>query len=202
MKPIFFSFKSINITWFMALAFLAIIVSYFLLKLLSKSDKNSDEKREILENMFFLSLVSAFIGARLFYVIFNIKTFINSPSAMIKLSHYNLSLLGGVLGALLALFISAKKYKVNFLEVLDKFSILFYISVAIGVWNFLFDRFLLKSSSPENIVIKVISMSILFVVATLIQISLGKKYKDKYISVILLALTMIIYYAIKLAPIF
>lgn len=202
MRPIFFSFKSINMTWFMALSLLAVIVSYSLLKILAKNNKASEEDKENLENTFFLVLVSGFIGARLVYAIFHINTFIASPTALIKLSHYNLSLVGGVLAGLVALFISCKRYKMDFLSVLDKFSILFYISMAIGVWNFLFDRFLLKSSGLGNINIKVTILSIIFALAALVQIAFGEKFEKRYISIILLASTLIIYYLISLGLIF
>ena len=194
MRPIFFSFKSINITWFMALALLAVFVSYILLKVLSKDKKEDKEK---LENIFFITFISGFISARFIYVLLNMDRFISSPTAIIKISHYNLSLIGGVLGGLLALFISAKKYRMEFLKLLDKFSILFYISMTIGVWNFLFDRFLLKSSNFGNDSIRVIVMSLLFALAALLQTSLGRKYEKKHISLALLSTVMIIYHIIK-----
>lgn len=199
MKPVFFSFKSLNISWFLALTILSVVSTYLLLKFMTK-DRLDD--REKLENIYFSVFIFGFIGARIMYVILNFSTFLGSPLSIIKISHYNLSLIGGVIGGLITLFVSSKVYKFKVYDLLNLFSPLFLISLAIGVWNFLFDVFLLNSYGRGNPNIRVLSMSSIFLILGLIQFDLGRENKYKYISLILLPLTIIIYYIIKLGLIF
>ncbi len=194
MKPVFFSFKSINISWFLALTVLSVIVSYLLLKFMTKDKK---EERERLENIFFVILIFGFISARIMYVVLNLNTFIESPLSIIRISHYNLSLVGGAVGGLITLLVSTKVYKFKLYDLLNIFSPLFLLSMAIGVWNLLFDVFLLNSYSLGNPNIRVLSMSVMFLIATITQFLLGKKNKFKYASLILLPLTLIIYYILN-----
>lgn len=199
MKPVFFSFKSVSISWFLALTIVSVVVTYILLKFMTKDKK---EDKENLENIFFSVLIFGFIGARIMYVILNLSTFLGSPLSIIKISHYNLSLVGGVIGGLITLFISVKVYKFKVYDLLNLFTPLFLISLAIGVWNFLFDVFLLNSYGLGNAKIRVLSMSSIFLIAAIMQFDLGRKSKYKYISLILLPLALIIYYIIKIGLIF
>lgn len=199
MKPVFFSFKSINISWFMALSIISIIISYLLLKLIYKDDK---EKKEKFENIFFIVVFSGFISARLFYVLLNFNSFKNNLTAIFSISHYNLSLVGGVIGGLASIYFSSKKYKLDLKELLNIFTILFFLSMAIGVWNFLFDIFLLTSYNLGRANIRVMILSFLFLVVVNLQIILGKRSESKYQSIALLVLSLIVYYIIKLGLVF
>lgn len=199
MKPVFFSFKSINISWFMALSIISIIISYLLLKLIYKDDK---EKKEKFENIFFIVVFSGFISARLFYVLLNFNSFKNNLTAIFSISHYNLSLVGGVIGGLVSIYFSSKNYKLDLKELLNIFTILFFLSMAIGVWNFLFDIFLLTSYNLGGANIRVMILSFLFLVVVNLQIILGKSSESKYQSIVLLVLSLIVYYIIKLGLVF
>lgn len=198
MKPTFFSFKSISISWFMALAILAILVSYLLLKLISIEDKQSKNTREKVKDTFFWVVINGFVGARIMYVILHLDSFTSSPASILNISHYNLSLIGGVIAGVLILFISSKRYRLSFYKLLDIFSILFYFSMAIGVWNFLFDVFMLSSNNLGNSHMRVATMSLLFLISAAIQVIIEKRSEFKYLSLVLLILTLVIYYIVKL----
>ena len=189
MKPTFFSFKSISISWFMALTVLAILVSYLLLKLISKNDIQNKDNKEKLEDVFFWVVIGGFIGARIMYVILHLSSFIESPISIIKITHYNLSLIGGVIGGTLIILILSKKHSINFYKLLDIFSILFFFSMAIGVWNFLFDIFMLSSSNLGNSNIRITMMSLLFLIVGAIQIMTRGKFRFKYFSLVILILS-------------
>lgn len=199
MKPVFFSFKSLSISWFLALTIISVVLTYLLLKFMTR-DRLED--REELENVFFSLVVFGFIGARIMYVILNFSTFLGSPLSIIKISHYNLSLIGGVIGGLITLFISSKVYKFKVYDLLNLFTPLFLISLSVGVWNFLFDAFLLNSYHLGNPNIRVLSMSSIFLIIGIIQFDLGRKIKYRYVSLICLPLGLIIYYVTKLGLIF
>ena len=196
MKPTFFSFKSINISWFMALTFLAILVSYLLLKLICKNDIKNDNNKEKLEDVFFWVVIGGFLSARIMYLVLHLNLFIESPTSIIKITHYNLSLIGGLIGGISIILILSTKYKINFYKLLDIFSILFFFSMAIGAWNYLFDVFMLSSSNLGNSKIRVTIMSLLFLIAGVFQ--LLNKRKSKYFSLFMLIITVVIYYIIKL----
>ena len=76
MKPTFFSFKSTSISWFMALTFLSILVSYLLLKLMCKNDIKNDNNKEKLEDVFFWVVIGGFLSARIMYVVLHLNSFI------------------------------------------------------------------------------------------------------------------------------
>lgn len=198
MRPTFLSFKSINISWFMVIAVLAILVSYLLLKLISNHNAQGKEDKEKTKDILFWVIISGFVGARIIYVLLHLNAFRASPISMLKITHYNLSLIGGIIGGVLTLLISSKKYEIKLYKLLDIFCVLFYFAMSIGVWNFLFDAFMLSSSNLGKVHIRIMIMSLLFLIAAAVQVIIEKRFKFKYISLIILILTIILYYTIKL----
>ncbi|MBS4535152.1 hypothetical protein GOQ29_05900 [Clostridium sp. D2Q-14] len=63
MKSIFFSYKWINITWYMAFAIFLIIIGDIILKIIGKDNKYRNE----IEDYYFLELIDGFVGARSVY---------------------------------------------------------------------------------------------------------------------------------------
>lgn len=192
MKPFFLKYKAITITWFMAFAIALIGLSSFIANLMAK--EYGEEKKKI-EDIFFTLLITGFIGSRLFYVLMNLKLYKGNINSVFSLSHYNLSLTGGVIVSLLALIILAKKYEIDFNKLLKIFVIPFYFSMAIGIWVVVFDKFLVSLKISNNPV-KVLSISIIFLLGMIGELVLGNKIEHKYLTPMILVITMGLYYII------
>ena len=192
MKPYFLRYKSISITWFMAFSIGLIIVSSFISNAMAK--EYGEDKKKI-EDIYFTLLLSGFIGARLFYVLMNLGLYKGKIMTIFSLSHYNLSLTGGLIAAILMLMVLAKKHKIEFQKLLKIFVIPFYFSMAIGIWVVIFDKFLVSLKISNN-PIKVLTISIIFLLGMIGELMLPKKINHKYLTPIILAITMGLYYII------
>lgn len=176
----------------MAFALVLVGLSYFISNLMAK--EYGEDKKKI-EDIYFILIISSFIGARLSYVLMNLGLYKGNIGAIFKLSHYNLSLTGGLIVGLLALLILSKKFGIGFTKLLKIFSIPFYFSMAIGIWLVVFDKFLVSFRISNN-PIKVLTLSIIFLLGMIGDLVLGKKIENKYLTPIILAVTMGLYYMI------
>lgn len=192
MKPYFLRYKSISITWFMGFAIALVGLSSFISNLMAK--EYGEDKKKI-EDIYFTLIIIGFIGARLSYVLMNLGLYKGKTMSIFSLSHYNLSLTGGLIVAILALIVLAKKYKIEFQKLLKIFLIPFYFSMAIGIWVVIFDKFLVSLKISNN-PIKVLSISIIFLLGMIGELVLGKKIEHKYLTPIILVVTMGLYYII------
>ena len=189
MKPFFLQYKSITISWFMAFAIVLVAISSFIVKALAKE---YGEDKEQIDDMLFTLLISGFVGSRIFYALTNFNLYRENIFLVFKISHYNLSLIGGVITGVLTLTILAKKNKREFQKLLKLFVIPFYFSMAIGVWVVIFDKFLLPLNISNNS-IKVLYMSGTFLVGMILEIGLSNKIKNKYATPIIL-MSVILFY--------
>lgn len=192
MKPFFLKYKSITITWFMAFAIGLVGLSSFISNLMAK--EYGEDKKKV-EDIYFTLILTGFIGARLSYVLMNLGLYKGNVRSILSLSHYNLSLTGGLIFGLLTLVILARKYEIEFNKLLKVFVIPFYFSMAIGIWVVVFDKFLVSLKISNN-PMKVLSLSIIFLLGMIGELVLGKKIEHKYLTPIILAVTMGLYYII------
>ncbi|WP_025642210.1 prolipoprotein diacylglyceryl transferase family protein [Schnuerera ultunensis] len=193
MKPFFFTFKSINITWFMAIGIIVTSISYIISGILAKEYKEDKNK---IEDIFMILLIVGFIGARLSYVLMNLQSYKDNISSILKISHYNLSLLGGVVFGLLTLMLLSKRYKIEFKKLFRIFVVPFYFSMAVGIWVLMFDHLLLASTHLKEDPKKVLYISLLFLIGMGMEFALSKKSNNKYISFIILVVVMFLYYIV------
>ena len=178
----------------MAFAIALLGLSSFISNLMAK--EYGEDKKKI-EDIYFILIISGFIGARLSYVLMNLGLYKGNIGAIFKLTHYNLSLTGGLIVGLLTLLILSKKFKIDFNKLLKIFVIAFYFSMAIGIWLVIFDKFMVSLKISNN-PIKVLSISIIFLLGMIGELVLGKKIENKYLTPIILAVTMGLYYLVIL----
>lgn len=193
MKPFFFTFKSINITWFMAIGIVVAVISYIITGFLAKEYKEDKNK---IEDIFMVLLIVGFIGARISYVLMNLQSYKGNISSILKISHYNLSLLGGLIFGVLTLILLSKIYKIEFYNLFRIYIIPFYFSMAVGIWILMFDLLLLASTHLNNDPIKILYVSLLFLMGLGLELVTSNKYNNKYISFIILVIVMFLYYMI------
>src|SRR3990167_5814409 len=114
-----FSVFGLPIRWY-ALAYLAgIFVGYwYLLKLIAQP--GAPMARRHADDMIFYAMLGIIIGGRLGYVLFyNLGEYINEPLGVFRLWDGGMSLHGGVIGVLIAIWYVTRKEKLSFLRFCD-----------------------------------------------------------------------------------
>ena len=176
----------------MAFAIGIIIISSFISNVMAKE---YDEDKKKIEDIFFTLIIAGFIGGRLSYVLMNLGLYKGNIKSIFSLSHYNLSLTGGLIVGLVTLLILSRKHEIGFKKLLKIFVVPFYFSMAIGIWVVVFDKFLVSLKISGNPV-KVLSISMIFLLGMIGEILLPKKIDHKYLTPIILATTMGLYFLI------
>jgi len=96
---------------------IGVIIAYLVA---SSEIKKRGLNKEIFENLIIYSLISAFIGARLFYIfVFNPTEYIQNPQEIFKITSGGMSIQGGLIFAFAFAWFFLKKKKKNFLEYSD-----------------------------------------------------------------------------------
>lgn len=91
------------------------------------------------ENMAFYAIICGFIGARIYYVLFNWDYYFNNPAEIIKVWNGGLAIHGGIIGAVLAIYFYCRKKKINFILMLDICAPALMIGQVIGRWGNFFN---------------------------------------------------------------
>ncbi|WP_317698806.1 prolipoprotein diacylglyceryl transferase [Aeromicrobium sp. REDSEA-S32_B7] len=118
-SAIAFSVFGLPIRWY-ALAYLAgIFVGYwYLTKLIDQP--GSPMARRHADDMIFYAMLGIILGGRIGYVLFyNLESYIRDPAAVFRLWDGGMSLHGGVLGVLVAIWYVTRKEKLSFLRFCD-----------------------------------------------------------------------------------
>ncbi len=79
--------------------------------------------------------IGGIIGARLYYCIFEWEYYINNPAEMLKVWNGGLAIYGGIIGGLIAAYITCRVRKLNFLNLLDCAGMSLLIGQGIGRWG-------------------------------------------------------------------
>ena len=136
MNPIMFNVFGLEIRWYSFLLLLAIGGGIFLLIHEGKKYKYS---KDFLFNLAFWVIVVGFICARLYYVIFNYKHYLNDPLSIFKVWEGGLAIHGGLLGGFITLVLYCKKYNARTLKITDMITIPLMLGQAIGRWGNFFN---------------------------------------------------------------
>lgn len=203
MNPYIFTYKSFAVTWFVALAVIAIVVSNIAVKY--AATKKGMNKSKI-DDIFFILLITGFVGARLFYVLFNYNLFKDDLLSIIKLSHMNLYLYGGILVGLGVLYILSKKNNILFYNMFKVYVLPLYFSIAIGIWSLFFDGFLIGKEYNGVFSISylgtqrhptVVYISLLFLLGAIIESINFKESFSKKVTYATFIIVILGYYVIR-----
>jgi len=95
---------------------LAFFVSSYLASLQAKREGFDPD---LIFNLCFLVFISGIIGARVFYVLNNLGSYLRNPLEMVMLQHGGLAWFGGVIFGALAAILFIKKKKLGLFRILD-----------------------------------------------------------------------------------
>lgn len=116
MSKVAISMGPITITWYSICILLGIILAGVII---NKEAKRYNISSEFITNLVFWCVVFGIIGARIYYVVFNLDYYSLAPIEIIKVWNGGLAIHGGMIAGLITLIIYCKKYSVNVLKMLD-----------------------------------------------------------------------------------
>ena len=137
MSRVAFTIFNINIYWYSICILLGVVFAYLLI--INESKKHGLEKEKVLDIIFY-TLIVGIIGARIYYVLFNLDYYLKSPVEILKVYNGGLAIHGGIIFGIIFLYNYTKKRKVNFLKFLDICAPAVIIAQAIGRWGNFFNR--------------------------------------------------------------
>ena len=127
-----FSIGGFNIYWYAILITSGVLLALLYAKFNCKRFCcNMDQ----ILNCFIVGLITAVVGARLYYVVFSWDQFADDPISMLYIRDGGLAIYGGIIGGLLGGGIVAKIQKMKLLPVIDMAMICFLIGQSVGRWG-------------------------------------------------------------------
>ena len=133
----------ISIHWYSVLIFLGVLIGGFLVL---KEAKKFGFDEDFMVNLIFFTVIIGIVGARLYFVLFNLDYYLSHPLEILMIWKGGLAIHGGILFALIFLVIYLYKKKVNTLLILDFLVVGLIIAQAIGRWGNFFNG---EAHGPE-----------------------------------------------------
>ena len=127
-----FSLFGVNIYWYAILITFAMALSIFLM---NKDDKKYNINFDDILLLIILTIPIAFIGARMYYVIFNINYYFSNPGKILNIRDGGLAIYGGIIAGTITIIMYCKIKKINILDVLDYVVPYVAMGQAIGRWG-------------------------------------------------------------------
>lgn len=126
----------IQIYWYSIFIFLGVfLASIMILRETKKQNINQD----FIINLIFYGVIFGLIGARLYYVAFNLDYYLKYPLEILEVWNGGLAIHGGILFGLLTVIIYTKKYHAKTLKVLDILVVGLLLGQAVGRWGNFFN---------------------------------------------------------------
>ena len=140
-SPVIFSFGFFSLRWY-ALAYLAGIISAWILVKKNIAKYNIDISSEQLDDMVFYTTLGIILGGRIGYVLcYGGDYFLKNPSEILAIWHGGMSFHGGIVGVIAGLWYVCYKYKFKFLKITDLAALYVPIGIFLGrIANFINDE--------------------------------------------------------------
>lgn len=131
-----FNIGPITITFYSLCILTGIILAYILTV---KESKIYNIPANFVTNLVFWCVIFGILGARIYYVLFNLDYYSSAPLEVLKIWNGGLAIHGGIIAGFITLVIYCLKYKVNILKMLDITLPCVLLAQAIGRWGNFFN---------------------------------------------------------------
>ena len=136
MNPVALQIGSFTIKWYSLMILLGVIVG---IGLLLKESKKYNYPKDFLFNLCFWAIIFGFIGARIYYVLFNFEIYKNDPVSIFKIWEGGLAIHGGLITGFMTMYLYCKKYNVRLLKITDMAVPGILLAQSIGRWGNFFN---------------------------------------------------------------
>ena len=136
MNPILYDLGIISIKWYSLFILLGMLIGGYIVL---REAKNWEINENFVINLFFYVVIFGLIGARLYYVLFNLDYYSKDPISILKIWEGGLAIHGGIIVGIITLLIYCKKYKVKIPLMMDIAIPGLIIGQAIGRWGNFFN---------------------------------------------------------------
>lgn len=126
----------IQIYWYSIFIFLGV---FFASLVILRECKKQNINQNFIINLIFYGVIFGLIGARLYYVAFNLDYYLKYPIEILEVWNGGLAIHGGILFGLITVLIYCKKYHAKTLKVLDILVVGLILGQAIGRWGNFFN---------------------------------------------------------------
>lgn len=126
----------IQIYWYSIFVFLGLLLASIIIFREAKKRKINED---FMVNLICDSIIIGLVGARLYYVLFNLPYYLSNPIEILAIWNGGLAIHGGVFAALVFIILYCKKYRINILQILDIVVVGLIIGQAIGRWGNFFN---------------------------------------------------------------
>lgn len=137
LNPVALALGPLEIRWYSLAYIFGILSTLFYLKF--ANEKEQFMSQEAYDSWLSWAILSIILGGRFGYVLFyNLPYFLSNPLEIFAFWHGGMSFHGGLLGAIFGMFLFAKYYKINYLQLSDKLAITAPIGLFFGrIANFI-----------------------------------------------------------------
>lgn len=127
----------IQIYWYSIFVFLGLLLASIII---FKEAKKRKINEDFMVNLICDSIIIGLVGARLYYVLFNLPYYLSNPIEILAIWNGGLAIHGGVFAALVFIILYCKKHRINILQILDIVVVGLIIGQAIGRWGNFFNN--------------------------------------------------------------
>ena len=126
----------ISIHWYSVLIFIGILLGS---NIVIKEAKRHGFDENTIIDLLFLVVIFGIIGARIYYVLFNLDYYISRPLDIFKIWEGGLAIHGGIISGVICILVLCYKKKINFLKILDYVVVGLILAQGIGRWGNFFN---------------------------------------------------------------
>lgn len=136
MNRVFITIGPVTIYWYSIIILTAVLIGY---NMVFNYCKKIGYRASVVSDMLFYLVIWAIVGARLYYVIFNFSAYKDNLLDIFMLWEGGLAIYGAVIAGIIYIYYYCKKHELNFIKVLDIFSLSLLLGQAIGRWGNFFN---------------------------------------------------------------
>jgi phosphatidylglycerol:prolipoprotein diacylglycerol transferase len=136
MNPEMFSLGPISIRWYSFMILIGIIVAFVVATL---EEKRKGFPKDFVIDLGFYLILFGILGARIYYVLFNLDYYLANPSQIIAVWNGGLAIHGGIIAGAITLIVFCLKRKINILKTMDLVVPSLIIAQGIGRWGNFFN---------------------------------------------------------------
>ena len=132
-----------GVSWYSALIVMGILCAILLAE---KEERRRKLPKDTIIDLALWAIPAGIVGARLYYVLMSLDQFRANPVSVLYIWEGGIAIYGGILGGMLAVFLYARRKKLNFLTLTDVLAPGVLLAQAIGRWG---NYFNMECYGPE-----------------------------------------------------